>query len=808
MSPRSRSALAVLGAGLMLGWLSASVRLRTPTQARDTAAVSATPSEGKLDRTALPITEPKLKPITELDARKAKAPPRFEVKAPKGAPNVVVVLIDDMGYGHPSTFGGACAMPTLDRLSASGLRYSNLHVTALCSPTRAALLTGRNHHTCNAGAVMDVATAFPGNTGVRPNSVAPLAEMLRLNGFNTAAFGKWHLTPLWELSVSGPFSTWPTFSGFEKFYGFLGGETNQWAPLLYDGLTKVELPKDPNYHFTTDMTNQAIAWARSQHAMTPDRPFFLYYAPGATHAPHHVPKEWADRYKGKFDGGWNRYREETLARQIKLGIVPPGTKLAPKPKAIKDWDTLSADEKKLFARQMEVFAGFAEHTDHEVGRLVKALEDTGAMDNTLFVYIAGDNGASAEGDMVGTFNEMTAFNGVPQTLADQLKYLDKWGGPETYPHFAAGWAVAGNTPFAWSKQIASDFGGTKNGMVVHWPKGIKSRGELRAQWHHVIDLAPTVLEAAGLPFPRSVNGTPQRPFEGVSFAYTFDDPGAKGRHTTQYFEITGNRAIYHDGWLARTIHRAPWERVPRATLDKDVWELYDTRADFSLADDVAVKHPERLKEMQALFLKEAEKYNVLPLDDRSFERLDPALAGRPDLMGKRTSLTLYEGMTGMMENAFINVKNRSHRITAEVEIPASRDASAPGANGVMVCQAGRFGGWSLYLKEGKPVYYYNFVGLERTAVAGKESMPAGKATVTLDFAYDGGGLGKGGTATLSVNGKKVAEGRVPRTTVGVFSMDEGADVGVDEDTPVSEDYQAGKPSRFTGKVRKVTVELK
>jgi arylsulfatase len=750
----------------------------------------------------LPIAEPNYPPITDLDVRKAKAPPRFEVKAPKGAPNVVIVLIDDMGYGQPSTFGGACAMPTLDRLAAGGLRYTNMHVTALCSPTRAALLTGRNHHTCNVGAVEDVSTAFPGNTGIRPNSVAPLAEMLRLNGFNTGCFGKWHLTPLWEASVSGPFSNWPTFSGFEKFYGFLGGETNQWAPLLYDGLTKVELPRDPNYHFTVDMTNQAIAWARFQHAMTPDRPFFMYFAPGATHAPHHVPKEWADRYKGKFDGGWDRYREETFARQIKLGIVPPGTKLAPKPKDIKDWDTLSADEKKLFARQMEVFAGFAEHTDHEVGRLVKALEDLGVMDNTLFVYIAGDNGASPEGDMVGTFNELTAFNGVPQTLADQLKYLDRWGGPETYPHFAAGWAIAGNTPFAWSKQVASDFGGTKDGMVVHWPKGITGKGEVRTQWHHVIDMAPTVLEVAGLPFPRSVNGTQQRPFEGVSFAYSLNDARAKDRHTTQYFEIGGNRAIYHDGWLARTIHRAPWEHQPRHALDKDVWELYDTRRDFSLAGDLAAREPEKLKELQALFLKEAAKYNVLPIDDRSYERLNPDLAGRPDLMGKRTSLTLYEGMTGMMENAFINTKNRSLTIQAEVEIPRG------GGSGVIVAQGGRFGGWSLYLKDGKPTYVYNLVGLERTAVAGSQALPAGKATITLAFVYDGGGLGKGGTATLSVNGQKVAEGRIARTTANLYSMDEGADVGVDEDTPVSEDYQAGAKSRFTGKIHKVTIDLK
>jgi arylsulfatase len=795
-------ALLVAGLGVLLGLLAAggrfgsTWRLALADQKREKAAPDA------LDRTALPIPEPRRDPITEMDGRKAKAPPRFEVQAPKGAPNVVVVLIDDMGYGHPSTFGGACAMPTLDRLAAGGLRYTNMHVTALCSPTRAALLTGRNHHTCNVGAVEDIATAFPGYTGVRPNSVAPLAEMLRHNGYNTAAFGKWHLTPPWEMSVSGPFSNWPTLAGFEKFYGFLGGETNQWAPLLYDGLTKVELPGNPNYHFMTDMTDRAIAWTRFQHAMAPDKPFFMYFAPGATHAPHHVPKAWADKYKGKFDGGWDKYREETLARQIKQGILPPGTKLAPKPKDIKDWDRLSADEKKLFARQMEVFAGFAEYTDAEVGRLVKALEDVGVMENTLFLYIAGDNGASAEGGMVGTFNELTYFNGVPQTLADQLKNLDKWGGPETYPHFAAGWAIAGNTPFAWSKQIASDFGGTKNGMVVHWPKRIKAKGEVRTQWHHVVDIAPTALEAAGLPFPRSVNGTPQRPFEGVSFLYSFNDAKAKGRHTTQYFEIAGNRAIYHDGWLARTIHKAPWEARPRADLDKDVWELYDTRRDFSLADDVAAKHAAKLKKLQDLFLREAVKYNVLPIDDRSIERLNPALAGRPDLMSGRTALTLHEGMTGMMENAFINVKNRSHTITAEVEIPKG------GASGVIVAQGGRFGGWSLYLKDGKPTYVYNFVGLERTTVAGPKAIPVGKATITLDFAYDGGGLGKGGTATLSVNRQKVAKGRIARTTANLFSTDEGADVGVDEDTPVSEDYGTGAPSRFTGKIVKVRVELK
>lgn len=754
-----------------------------------------------LDRTVLPIAEPKQKPIKELDVRKAKAPPRFEVKAPKGAPNVVVVLIDDMGFGQPSTFGGGIAMPTLDKLAQGGLRYNNMHVTALCSPTRAALLTGRNHHSNNTGAVQDVATAFPGNTGVRPNSVAPLAEMLRLNGYNTAAFGKWHLTPLWETSVSGPFELWPTGSGFEKFYGFLGGETNHWSPYIFDGTARVELPHDPNYNFMTDMTDRSIAWVRAQHSLTPDKPFFVYFAPGATHAPHHAPKAWADKYKGKFDGGWDKYREETLARQIRLGVVPPDTKLAPKPPAIKDWDSLSADEKRLYARQMEVFAGFAEYTDHEIGRFEQTLEDIGVMDNTVFVYIAGDNGASAEGGMNGIFNEMFFFNGMPATVAEQLPLIDKWGGPESYPHFAIGWAVAGNAPFAWTKQMAADYGGTKNGMVVHWPQGIKAKGELRSQWHHVVDIAPTVLELAHLPAPKSVNGISQRPFEGVSLAYTLNDAEAKGRHHTQYFEIAGNRAIYQDGWLARTVHRAPWERQPRAALDQDTWELFDTRSDFSLAKDLGAQQPAKLKAMQSLFLKEAVKYNVLPLDDRSIERLVPSVAGRPDLMAGRTSLTLYEGMTGMMENAFIDVKNRSLTVTAEVEIPEG------GANGVILAQGGRFGGWTLYMKDGKPAYTYNLVGMQRTTVAASQPLTPGKAAIALDFAYDGGGPGKGGTATLSVNGQKAAEGRIERTAPFVFSLDEGADVGMDEDTPVTEDYKQGD-NAFTGKIVKVTVEAK
>jgi arylsulfatase len=752
------------------------------------------------DRTVLPIPEPQYPHSTVFDVRNATPPPRFEVKMPAKAPNVLIVLIDDMGFGQSSAFGGPIQMPTVERLAQSGLRYNEFHTTALCSPTRAALLSGRNHHVNNFGSIAETATAFPGQTGQRPNSVAPLAEMLRLNGYSTAAFGKSHETAAWEVSPSGPTDRWPTRSGFDKFYGFIGGETNQWAPLLYDGMNQVEPSTDPNYHFMTDMTNQAIDWMQYQKSLTPDKPFFIYFVPGATHAPHHVPKEWIAKYKGRFDQGWDKLREETLARQIKLGVVPAGTKLAPKPEAIKDWAALSADEKTLFARQMEVFAGFGEYADTEIGRLIQAIEATGQLDNTLVFYIVGDNGASAEGGMVGLYNEMTYFNGVHETVEDILKHYNELGGPTTYPHYAAGWAVAGDTPFAWTKQVASSYGGTRNGMVIHWPKGIKAKGGLRSQWHHVIDIAPTILEVAGLPEPKSVNGTAQTPIEGVSLAYTFADTKAPSRHTTQYFEIFGNRAIYHDGWLAGTVHRAAWEFEVRRPLEDDIWELYDTRTDFSLANDLAAKNPAKLKELQDLFLKEAVKYSVLPIDDRTLERLNAALVGRPDLMAGRTSLTVYQGMIGMSENVFINVKNRSHTITAEVEIPNQ------GANGVIVAQAGRFGGWSLYVKDGKPTYTYNWLGLQRYTVAASQALPAGKATIRFEFAYDGGGIGKGGKGTLFVNGKQAAAGRIERTQCCAFSADEGADVGADEGTPVAEAYKV--PFKFTGKIAKVTIELK
>lgn len=767
------------------------------------AAVLPAGAQETLDRTVLPIKAPERPTFSELDVRNVEAPPRFDVTAPQGAPNVVIVLIDDIGFGGPSTFGGPIQTPTLDSLAAAGLRYNNFHTTALCSPTRNALKTGRNHHTTNTGSIMETATAFPGNTGQVPNSVAPLAEMLRLNGYSTGAFGKWHETAAWETSVSGPFDRWPTHQGFDKFYGFIGGETDQWYPLIYDGVTRVSPPDVEGYHFTTDMTNQAINWVKAQQSMTPDKPFFVYYATGAVHAPHHVPREWADKYKGQFDGGWDAARAATVERQKALGVIPANTELAPKPEEIVDWETLSDDERRLFARQAEVFAGFLEQTDYEIGRFVDALEEIGEMDNTLFIYIAGDNGTSAEGGMVGMYNEMTYFNQVTEKVEDLLPRIDDWGGPETFPHMAAGWAVAFDAPFSWTKQVASDFGGTRNGMVVHWPKGIADRGGLRSQFSHVIDIAPTVLEAATLPEPRIVNGTLQEPIEGTSLYYTFDNAGAPERHTTQYFEMFGNRAIYRDGWLARTLHRSPWQTGQQKPLESDVWDLYNVREDFSLTRNLAAERPDKLAEMQALFMMEAERYHVLPIDDRTVERVNPALAGRPDLLDGRTSLTLYEGMNGMLENTFINVKNQSVAITAQVEIPEN------GAQGVILAQGGRFGGWALYVRDGRPAYTYNYLGLEQFTVASDSALPAGPVEIVLDFAYDGGGLGKGGLATISVNGTKVAEGRIDKTQPLIFSADETADVGLDNQTPVVEGIGVGRDeTRFTGRIVRVLVEIK
>jgi arylsulfatase len=768
----------------------------------ETDAGAVTPTAQTLDRSVLPVHLPPRPTSKELDVRNATQPPRVEVTAPAGAPNVLVVLLDDLGFAGTSAFGGPVATPTFDRIAAEGLRFNNFHTTAVCSPTRAALKSGRNHHVNNMGAIIEMGTGFPGNTGQIPGEVAPLAEILRLNGYSTAHFGKCHETAAWEASVAGPFDRWPTRQGFDKFYGFLGGETNQWAPFIYDGTHPVELPEDPDYHFLTDMTDQAIAWTRYQKALAPDRPFFTYFAPGAVHAPHHVPKFWIERWKGRFDRGWDVMRAEILARQIERGVVPKGTTLAPKPAAIPDWDTLSADEQRLFVRQAEVFAGFVEYTDHEVGRLVEAIERTGQLDNTMLVFIYGDNGTSAEGGRNGMFSEMTYFNGVQETVPDMLEHLEAWGGPETYPHMAAGWAVAFDTPFQWTKQVGSDHGGTKVGMAVRWPAGFAARGELRTQFAHVVDIAPTVLEAAGLPEPELVNGVPQRPMDGLSLRYAFVDGAAPERHTTQYFEMFGNRAIYHQGWYARTIHRAPWEREPRRALADDIWELYDTRTDFSLVKDLAAREPQRLADLQALFLREAERNYALPIDDRVFERLSAASVGRPDLMAGRTTLELAEGMTGMTENVFLNVKNRSKTITAEIVVPAEDPAQ-----GAIIAQGGRFGGWALYVHEGVLAYDYNFLGLERFTVAADRPLEPGEHTIRFEFAYDGGGPAKGGLGTLFVDEVKVGEGRIGRTQPGIFSADETADVGIDLATPVVEKIGAEAASRFNGRIPALTIRV-
>ncbi|QYZ70668.1 arylsulfatase [Neotabrizicola shimadae] len=766
------------------------------------AVLAAVPAFAEPDRTVLPLAEPPRPVSTVLDVRDAVAPPIFEVTAPEGAPNVLLILIDDLGFGGTSAFGGPVSTPSFDAIAQEGVRFTNFHTQATCSPTRAALLSGRNHHVANMGGIAESGTAFPGNTTQIPNEVASIAEILRLNGYSTAAFGKWHQTPPWETSVSGPFDRWPTGQGFDKFYGFIGFSTNEWAPAIIDGTVRLPAPDRPGYNFMEDVTDQAVNWIRFQKAITPDRPFFAYFAPGAVRAPHHVPEDWAARWKGRFDQGWDEMRRETLARQIEAGVVPAGTELTPRPEAIPAWNSLTDDEKRLYTRQAEVFAGFLEYTDHEIGRVIEAVRETGQLDNTLVIFVAGDNGSGAEGGRNGTMNEFTYFNNVEPTVEELLPYLDRWGGPETLPNWAGGWAMVFNTPYEYVKQVASDFGGTKVGMAIRWPEGgVPAGGGVRGQFTHVVDVAPTILEAAGLPEPVSVNGTAQRPMDGTSLAYAFGDAAAPERHVTQYFEMFGNQAIYHEGWLARSIHRAPWEAQPRSALKDSRWELYDTRSDFSLNNDLAAAEPERLAELRALFLEEASRNFALPMDDRTLERAIPALAGRPDLMAGRNALVLAEGMTGMGENVFLDVKNRSLSITAEVVVPEG------GGNGAILVQGGRFGGWALYMKDGVPAYEYNFLGLERFVVTGEDALPPGPATIRFDFAYDGGGPGRGGLGRLSVNGKAVGEGRIGRTQPLLFSADETADVGIDLQTPVAAVFRGGADTRFDGKIATVTVEV-
>jgi arylsulfatase len=757
-------------------------------------------------RAVLPMPDRNHVGVTTYDAKSPDTsfPPIEPLRPPEGAPNVLIVLIDDAGFGSSSAFGGPCATPNFERLAANGLKYNRFHTTALCSPTRQALLTGRNHHSVGMGGITEIATSAPGYSSIRPKAAAPLAETLRLNGYSTAQFGKCHEVPVWETSPLGPFEAWPTGGGgFEHFYGFLGGETNQYAPALYEGTVPVEPDRTPEegYHFTEDMTDHAIDWIRQQKALMPDKPFFVYYAPGATHAPHHVPADWAAKYKGKFDRGWDAIREETFARQKDLGVIPKDAELTARPKEIPAWDETPDDMKPIFARQMEVYAGFMEHTDHHVGRVIDTLEELELLDDTLVYVIIGDNGASAEGTPNGCFNELVVLNGAAglETVDFMTEHIDDFGTPKAYNHYSVAWAHAMDTPYQWTKQVASHWGGTRNGAIVHWPSRFKAKGEIRSQFHHVIDVAATVLDVAGLPEPSFVHGIQQMPLHGVSMAPSFADAAAPEVRETQYFEMFCNRGIYHQGWTAVTRHSVPWDMASEMPmLDDDVWELYAPE-DWTQANDLSQEQPEKLHELQTLFLIEAAKYNVLPLDDRRAERFNADLAGRPQLVKGNRQL-LFGGMRRLTENSIVVTKNKSYAVTAEIEVPED------GAKGVIVAQGGAFGGWSLYAKEGKPAYCYNLFGLQRFKVLGTDPLSAGQHQVRVEFAYDGGGLGKGGTASLYADGAKVGETRIDATVPMLFSGDETLDLGSDSGTPVSDDLTANELG-FNGRVRWVEIDL-
>ena len=721
------------------------------------------------------------------------------VEAPKGAPNILVILTDDVGFGASSTFGGPIPTPTFDRLAKAGLRYNTFHTTALCSPTRAALLSGRNHHTASTGIIMELATGFPGYNSLMSKSCGTFAEILKQNGYNTSWYGKNHNVPDWQTSQAGPFDLWPTGLGFEYFYGFIGGDTSQWNPALFEGTKPIEPPHDAkDYFFDKDMANHCIDWIRMQHATAPGKPFLAYYAPGTAHAPHHAPKEWIGKFKGKFDQGWDKVREETFARQKALGVIPANAKLTERSAGIPAWDSLNADQKKVFAHMMEVYCAALAHCDYQMSRILDAIEAQGELDNTLVIYIQGDNGASGEGGMQGLLNEMTMFNAIPEDMKEVIRRMDELGGPTTFNHYPVGWAHAMDTPFQWTKQIASHFGGTRNGLVISWPARIKDKGGLRTQFCSVIDIMPTLLEAVGVPAPTSINGVAQKPIEGTSLVYTFDDAKAPSKHRTQYFEMFANRGIYHDGWVACTTPAiVPWST---SSVYPDVndykWELYNVSQDFSEANNLADKEPAKLKELQELFWTEAEKYNVLPIDNSRVERFD--VRNRPSLTMGREEFTYYPGLVRIPEGAAPDTKNKSWQIKAEVQIPKG------GAEGMLLTHGGRFSGWGLYLLTGKPVFCYNLAGVARYYVTGKEKLAPGAHTIVYDFKYDGG-LGKGGLGTIQVDGKTVATNRIERTLAFRLSLDETLDCGEDTGTPVSEDYHV--PFKFTGEIKKVTIDL-
>jgi len=797
-----KTKLLSLALGLLLG------AFYCPTVSAETTAVAAaepvkgtpeilpTPDyhfTGKVGRTYLESDKPQFPQMTQ---------------APKGAPNILLILLDDAGFGQFSTFGGGVPSPTMDKLASEGLRFNRFHTTALCSPTRAALITGRNHHSDAFAGITEIATGYDGYTCILPRSNGTVGEVLRQNGYATAWIGKNHNTPPSDTSPVGPFDRWANGLGFDYFYGFNAGDMNHWNPILLENRNLVPASSDPNYHMTVDLADHAIAWMRQTKSIAPDKPFFLYVAPGATHAPHHAPKDWIEKFKGQFDMGWDAYREQTLERQKKLGVVPQNTKLTVRSPGLPAWDSLNADQKRLYAHMMEVFAAYGAHCDYEMGRIVDAVKQLPDADNTMVIYIAGDNGSSAEGGLEGSLCENMFFNGFSEKWQDNIKVIDELGGPKHFNHFPSAWAHAMDTPFQWTKQVASHFGGTRNPMIISWPAKIKDKGGLRSQFMHVIDIVPTIYELCGITPPRELNGIEQRPLEGTSFAYTLADAKAAERHTVQYFEMFVNRGLYKDGWMASAFSFEPWNPNRGAfDPDKQKWELYHIDEDFSQANDVAAQYPEKLRQLQDQWWVEAAKYKVLPLDWRGSERFNSELMGRPSLTRGRKKFTYYPGTIGVPDSASPSIINKSWTITSSLDLATNSE------NGMIVTHGGLEGGYGIYLRDGKPTFVYNFLGTERTTIAAKEALPKGKTELVVDFKYDGPGdakgaaaFGKGGTITVTANGKNVAQGRLEKTIPVQISLGEGLDIGMDVGSPVDFTYKL--PFAFTGKIEQVTIELK
>lgn len=752
------------------------------------------------NRKVLPICEPEYY-NTDLDAEFSTPPERFTVKAPEGAPNVLLVVLDDMGFGASSSFGGPVHMACAEKLSQEGILYSRFHTTALCAPTRTAVLTGYNHHSNNMGTISEMGTAFPGNTSVRPKTVTTIARILQENGYSTAQFGKCHEVPTFEITPYGPYNHWPTNSGFDKFYGFMGGETNQYHPELFDGTTLLPPVPDKGYHLSEDLAKKTMEWISLQQQIKPDHPFFVYLAPGATHSPHHAPKEYIDKYKGQFDGGWDHLRETILENMKRKGIVPEDTVLAPKPEGMPDWDTLSETDQMIFARQMEVYAGFAEHVDAQIGKVIEFLKKDDVLKDTLVIYMLGDNGASAEGLMSGLYNEHTTMNGVKENPEVILEHLDKLGGEEAFNHYSAAWAIAMDTPFTWAKQVASNFGGTRNGLIISYPEKIKKKGRICTQFHHCIDIAPTILEAVGIPHPELVDGVKQRAPEGTSMCYTFDDQVTGERHHTQYFCIGANYGIYHRGWFAGVVSKIPWIKQPRySSVEDGIWELYHVDQDFSMAKNLVDLYPQKLEELRNLFFEEARKYNVLPIDSRGHQLFNASYAGRPDFSVNCRHMVLNAGTVGLKESCFPNIKNHSFTIDADVEVTAGD------TDGVILAQGGRFGGWAMYVKDGYLTFAYNYLALHTDIIRSSRKLDTGTSRLSVIFTYDGGGVGKGGLCELSVNGVKSASQRIEQTIPMLITFCESTSVGRDTGTAVVDEYTIAD-SQFSGNIYQVEVNV-